>query len=43
MTHDGWLQPCMDRPDLAIPLAGLARVHGLDAAADAWNRHVEAV
>lgn len=41
LTHDGRLQTCMDRPDLALPLAALlASDAGHDAALAAWTSFV---
>ncbi len=43
LTHRGALQPCMDRPDLAVPLADYARTNGPALAAVLWRRAVEAM
>ena len=37
LTHNGDLQPGMDRPDLAIDLAGILRTHGEEGALAAWR------
>lgn len=36
LSHDGWLRPCMDRPDLGVDLRGMLHQHGVGAAAAAW-------
>lgn len=43
LTHDGRLQPCMDRPDLALDLLGVLDDGGEDAAARAWDDFVDAL
>jgi len=37
LTHRGNLQACMDRPDLAIPLADLVSDGGVGAGLEAWR------
>ncbi len=43
LTHDGRLLPCMDRPELGIPIAPILERQGHDAALAAWRRFVEEV
>lgn len=43
LTHDGRLQPCMDRPDLSLDLVGALRAGGEDAAFEAWTHFTENV
>ena len=43
LTHDGRLMPCMDRPDLAVPLASVVAEGGVRAGVAAWNRFLEAI
>ena len=37
LSHDGLLRPCMDRPDLSLPLRTLLEAHGPGAAGAAWS------
>jgi cyclic pyranopterin phosphate synthase len=40
LTHDGKLQPCMDRPDLSLPLSEISTSYsGFDASAR-WKKYV---
>ncbi len=41
LTHDGRLQPCMDRPDLALDVLSVLGDGGEDAAAGAWDAFVD--
>jgi len=43
LTHDGRLQPCMDRPDLSLDLVGALRAGGEDAAFESWTHFTENV
>lgn len=43
LTHRGVLQPCMDRPDLGVPLTDYARTNGPALGAVLWRRAVEAM
>jgi len=43
LTHRGELQPCMDRPDLGLPLTDYARTNGPALGAVLWRRAVEAM
>jgi hypothetical protein len=43
LTHRGALQPCMDRPDLGVPLTDYARTNGPALGAVLWRRAVEAM
>lgn len=43
LTHDGLLRPCLDRPDLAVPLVDIVQRDGDDAARAAWAHHVQRV
>jgi cyclic pyranopterin phosphate synthase len=43
LTHRGYLQPCVDRPDLGLPLAEFARTSGDAVAAIVWRNYVEAL
>lgn len=36
LTHDGWLRPCLDRPDLGVDLATAWARDGEGGLADAW-------
>lgn len=36
LTHGGLLQPCMDRPDLSLDIAGIVRRHGEAEGLRAW-------
>lgn len=40
LTHDGSLQPCMDRPDLRLPLLPLLESGGIEAVVEGWRRWV---
>lgn len=40
LTHRGHLQPCMDRPDISLPLAQLVREKGEGVALAAWQEFV---
>lgn len=42
LTHTGRLQPCMDRPDLGLPLLEIAKRAGVRVAVEAWNDYVRA-
>jgi len=42
LMHDGRLQPCMDRPDLAFDIVQVLRTEGEAAAEAAWERFVDA-
>jgi hypothetical protein len=42
LTHDGWLRPCMDRPDLGVPVGAVFETEGEAAAERAWVAFVEA-
>ena len=39
LLHDGRLQPCLDRPDLALDLVGILRRQGEAAALEAWRAY----
>jgi cyclic pyranopterin phosphate synthase len=43
LSHTGDLRPCMDRPDLSLPLAQIVGARGVEAGLDAWERFVEAL
>ena len=43
LMHDGRLQPCMDRPDLAIDIVHTLRTQGEAAASAAWAEFVASV
>lgn len=40
LTHDGMLRPCLDRPDLAVPLRDVVRTGGVSAGRAAWQEAV---
>lgn len=40
LSHDGWLRPCMDRPDLGVDLGHALRQGGAAGAHLAWGRAV---
>jgi len=37
LTHDGWLRPCLDRPDLGVDLAAAWATDGEAGIARAWS------
>lgn len=43
LSHDGWLRPCMDRPDRGVDLVGALRDGGLPRAREAWMSLLEEV
>lgn len=40
LTHDGLLRPCLDRPELAVPLREVVRRGGVAAGRAAWQEAV---
>ena len=41
LNHRGELQPCMDRPDLTLPLLPILEGGGVAGVTEAWSRYVE--
>jgi molybdenum cofactor biosynthesis enzyme MoaA len=41
LTHDGWLRPCMDRPEIGVDLRAVLAAHGESAARAAWRCAVD--
>lgn len=42
LNHRGELQPCMDRPDVRLPLVPILQAGGVDAVVQAWSDFIDA-